>query len=112
MAGDRLCESPDVEVPSDRRQLTICLTGEELIISELPPFASSLAASWRQGRVTSQRQRVGPWVPVMPLKMGPSESGGDTSQPAIIESAYPTKLLEAGRTLATREPVIVQAGEG
>ena len=24
------------------------------------------------------RQRVGPWVPVMPLKVGPSEAGGDT----------------------------------
>jgi hypothetical protein len=77
MAGDRLCESPDVEVPSDCRQLTICLTGEELIISELPPLASSVAARWRHGRVTSQRQRVDPWVPVMPLNMGPSEPGGD-----------------------------------
>jgi hypothetical protein len=34
------------------------------------------------------------------------------SQPAIIGSAYPTKLGDAGRTLATREPVVVRTGEG
>ena len=59
------------------RQFTICLTGEESITPELPPLASSLAASWRQGRVTSPRQRVGSWAPVIPVILVPFVAGGD-----------------------------------
>jgi hypothetical protein len=33
------------------------------------------------------RQRVGPWVPVMPLIMGPLETGGDTQIDGIVSTS-------------------------
>jgi hypothetical protein len=31
-----------------------------------------------KGEEPSRRQRVGPWVPVIPLKVGPHVAGGDS----------------------------------
>jgi hypothetical protein len=69
---------PDVEVPAIADKSTICLTGEEHVDPGVAAQASSPAVRKRHGGVPSPRHRVGPWVPVMPLKVGPSLAGGDT----------------------------------
>ena len=33
-----------------------------------------------KGEEPSRRQRVGPWAPVIPLKVGPHVAGGDKSR--------------------------------
>jgi hypothetical protein len=69
---------------SDRRPSTICLTGEEQVDPGVAAQASSPAGRERHGGVPSPRHRVGPWVPVMPLKVGPSFAGGDILKGAGI----------------------------
>jgi hypothetical protein len=51
--------------------------GRSACIPELPPSASRPAVSRRHRGATSRRQRVGPWVPVIPLIVGPSVAVGD-----------------------------------
>lgn len=47
---------------------------DDFAVLAMDPAQAKLAFQVKQ----FARQRVGPWVPAMPLIMGPSETGGDT----------------------------------
>ena len=65
------------------------LTGENTALRSAAITSALTAAPSAprpQGEEPPPHRRVGPWAPVMPLKVGPSVAGGDTSaeSPAVV----------------------------
>jgi hypothetical protein len=70
---------PDVEVPHDRQQSTIRLTGEDRVYPGVAAFGEQTSCKQAVSRSHVSAPPGGLLVPVIPLEVGPSADGGDSS---------------------------------